>query len=60
MLGDTISFVDVTIASWIKRSFGAQSQEWKDIEEWTAYVPNTTRLVCDSSLGVIYVLSPTS
>ncbi|KIM81117.1 hypothetical protein PILCRDRAFT_97761 [Piloderma croceum F 1598] len=37
VLGDTISFADVTIASWvlwIKRSIGAQSQEWKDIEEW--------------------------
>jgi glutathione S-transferase len=37
VLGDTISFADVTIASWvlwIKRSIGDQSQEWKDIEEW--------------------------
>jgi hypothetical protein len=37
VLGDTISCADVTIASWvlwIKRSFGVQSQEWKDIEEW--------------------------
>jgi len=37
VLGDTISFADVTIASGVlgvKRTFGAQSQEWKDIEEW--------------------------
>jgi glutathione S-transferase len=37
LLGDTISFADLRIASsvlWIKRSIGAQSQEWKDIEEW--------------------------
>jgi len=37
VLGDTISFADVTIASWVlwfKRSFGAQSQEWKDIQRW--------------------------
>jgi len=36
-IGDTISFADVTIASGVlgvKRTFGAQSQEWKDIEEW--------------------------
>jgi len=37
VLGDTISFADLTIAAWViwlKRSFGAESQEWKDIEGW--------------------------
>jgi len=46
VLEDTISFVDVTIASWVlwnKRLLGAKSPEWKAIEErnggmWAAYI----------------------
>ena len=37
VLGDTISFADVTIVSrvlLIKRLLGAQSPEWKAIEGW--------------------------
>jgi glutathione S-transferase len=37
VLGDTISFADVTIAAlmlWLKRTLGAESQEWKDMEGW--------------------------
>lgn len=37
VLGDTISFADVTIAAWVlwlKRTLGAESQEWKDMEGW--------------------------
>ncbi|KDQ33913.1 hypothetical protein PLEOSDRAFT_1061513 [Pleurotus ostreatus PC15] len=37
VMGDTISFADVTIASflvWLKIMFGEDSQEWKDIASW--------------------------
>jgi hypothetical protein len=50
VLGDTISFTDVTIASWvlwIKRSLGAESQEWKISRDGTGEDgPHTLLRVC--------------
>jgi len=37
-LGDSVSFVDLVVASyliWIKKVFGEESREWKDIKSWS-------------------------